>query len=178
MRCLIFGSRNLTWKHLDVMLLVASHAIRDTDESLASWMKTATDVDEEVNRFAWGQPLLTDKSKAILLNGDGPPGSSVRGAIGADKLAVFACMQRWPEGRRGMRWFPPEPKDGETWAQAAGRRNAEMVAAKPDRAYCVHENLDASKGSSMTAKMLTDAGIRFHLATVSQAGAVLKVEER
>lgn len=176
MKVLIFGSRNLTWRHMDVMLWVATHAQLATPMPLGEFIRlwAHTPASEHNTDWQW----LPESEPLRLLNGDGPPGSSVRGAIGADKLAVFACMQRWPEKRRGMRWFPPEPKEGESWAQAAGRRNAEMVATKPDRVYCVHENLDASKGSSMTAKMLTEAGIRFWLVTVSQAGAVLKVEER
>jgi hypothetical protein len=121
-------------------------------------------------------PLLPGSEALTLLNGDGPPGKE-RGAIGADKLALLACMETWPERRR-VRWFPPEPMDGETWAQAAGRRNREMVEARPDRVYAVHTNLDASKGSAMTASLLTSAGIPFSYVRVSAAGAVLEVTQR
>ena len=86
-------------------------------------------------------------------------------------------MERWPQ-RRKLRRYPATPEGTESWGQAAARRNAEMVAAKPHRVFCVHTNLDASKGSAMTSDMLKRAGIRFHLVTVTQAGAVVSVEER
>lgn len=88
-------------------------------------------------------------------------------------------MQKWWEyPRKRVRWFPPEPHGDETWAQAAGRRNRELVGAEPERAYCVHTDLDSSKGSSMTASLLRAAGIPFWYIRVTQAGAVVSVEER
>ena len=93
-------------------------------------------------------------------------------------LAVLACMESWPDDRRRMRWFPPEPQGDETWAQAAGRRNREMVETRPDRAYCIHTDLDSSRGSSMTASLLTSAGISYWYIRVSQAGALVSVERR
>jgi hypothetical protein len=166
-RVLIFGSRSLGWKHLPVFRVVAEHAMTANAPPLAEWMEMAG-----VWRLAqFVQGPLT------LLNGDGPPGKE-RGAIGADKLAVLACMEAWPETQRRMRWFPPEPKGGETWAQAAARRNREMVEAKPDRAYCIHTDLDASRGSSMTASLLKSAGLPFWYVRCSPAGAVLSVELR
>lgn len=84
----------------------------------------------------------------------------------------------WKYEKRRMRWFPPEPQGDETWAQAAGRRNREMVEAKPERVYCVHTDLDSSKGSSITASLLTSAGIPCWYIRVTQAGAVASVEER
>jgi hypothetical protein len=164
-RILIFGSRSLTWKHLPVMRLVASHAALVTPPPLEEWL-TASGVTRPVELLPG--PLQ-------LLNGDGPPGKE-RGAIGADKLAVLACMEAWPEGRRRMRWFPPEPVGNESWAEAAGRRNREMVEARPDRAYCIHTNLEASIGSSMTASLLIAAGIAYWHVWVSQAGGIVSVE--
>lgn len=181
MKVLMFGSRSLTWKHLPVFRALALHATLDlhpydTDAvpemslGLLEFMMRGGD-DEWPRVTRGGGTTLT------LLNGDGPPGKE-RGAIGADKLAVLACMEAWPEDNRRMRWFPPEPQGSETWAQAAGRRNREMVAAVPDRAYCVHTDLDSSKGSSMTAGFLKDAGLSFWYVRVSQAGALVSVEER
>lgn len=180
MRVLIFGSRSLTWKHYETMCHVSTHATLSENVPLAAFIER------------WTKPgnLLTDAERAYrhpwqphdtvltLLNGDGPPGKG-RGAIGADKLALFACMQKWWEyPRKRVRWFPPEPVGDETWAQAAGRRNREMVGARPERAYCVHTDLDSSKGSSMTASLLQSAGIRFWYVRVTQAGALVSVEER
>lgn len=174
-RVLIFGSRSLTWRHLPVFRAVALHAMLDATDSplpdLAAWIPSVADQTPDAFR------LVTTTEPLVLLNGDGPPGKE-RGAIGADKLAVLACMEAWPEERRRMRWFPPEPQGDETWAQAAGRRNREMVEAKPDRAYCIHTDLDSSKGSSMTASLLTSAGIPFWYIRVGQAGALVSVERR
>lgn len=176
MRILIFGSRSLTWKHEPIFGWIAQHALLAENEPLGEFIRTwahePASAHPDVVR-TW----LPDSEPLVLLNGDGPPGKE-RGAIGADKLAVFACMRRWDEARRRVRWFPPEPQEGETWAQAAGRRNREMVEAKPERAYCVHTDLDRSKGSSMTAELLKAAGIPFWYCKVSAAGALLSVEER
>lgn len=176
MRILIFGSRSLPWKHLPVFRALALHAyMEDTSgplPDLATWLPSEIEHAGEAS-----YRLCMASGPLVLLNGDGPPGKE-RGAIGADKLAVLACMEAWPEGQRRMRWFPPEPQGDETWAQAAGRRNREMVEAKPERAYCVHTDLDASKGSSMTASLLKSAGIPFWYVRVSQAGSVVSVEER
>lgn len=182
MRVLIFGSRSLTWKHLPVFRALALHATLDlypydTDAvpplSLGLIDHLLCGGDDEWPRVWRGD----DAFRLTLLNGDGPPGKE-RGAIGADKLAVLACMEAWPENARRMRWFPPESQGDETWAQAAGRRNRDMVEAKPDRAYCVHTDLDASRGSSMTASLLTSAGIPYWYIRVTQAGAVASVEQR
>lgn len=180
MKVLIFGSRSLTWKHYEVMCHVATHATLAENVPFAAFVERWTKpgnlltLEEAAYRFQWHPHDTT----ITLLNGDGPPGKE-RGAIGADKLALFACMQKWWEypGKR-VRWFPPESKDGETWAQAAGRRNREMVEARPERVYCIHTNLEASKGSSMTAGLLTSAGIPFWNIRVTPAGAVVSVEER
>lgn len=172
MKILIFGSRSLTWKHLPVFRALALHAMKN-HAGLPALSVELTNGILAGNLSGWPDVL----DSLILLNGDGPPGKE-RGAIGADKLAVLACMETWPESQRRMRWFPPEPQGDETWAQAAGRRNREMVEAKPGRAYCVHTDLDASKGSSMTASLLTSAGIPFWYIRATQAGAIVSVEER
>lgn len=169
MRCLIFGSRSLTGKHLPLMRLVAHHALLDRSVSLAAFIKAEGMDGIEL-------PVLPDSEPLVLVNGDGSPGKE-RGAIGADKLAVLACLDVWPE-RRKMRWFPPEPQGDETWAQAAARRDVEMAEARPDRSYCVHTDLDASKGSIITARALTERGIRFWYVRVTQAGALVSVEVR
>lgn len=180
MRVLIFGSRSLTWKHYDVMRHVATHATLAENVPYAAFVKRWTTptnkltAEEQAHVHRW----LPEDTVITLLNGDGPPGKE-RGAIGADKLAVFACMQGWWKyEKRRMRWFPPEPQGDETWAQAAGRRNRGMVETKPERVYCVHTDLDSSKGSSMTASLLKAAGIPFWYIRVTPAGAVVSVEER
>jgi hypothetical protein len=169
MKVLIFGSRSLTGKHLHLMRLITQHALLAEPPDLGAFL-AAEGMD------AQDLVLLPESESLVLVNGDGPPGKE-RGAIGADKLAVLACLETWPE-RRKMRWFPPEPKGEETWAQAAARRNQHMVASKPDRVYCVHTDLDASKGSSMTADFLKAAAITFWYVQVTTAGALVGVEER
>jgi len=174
MKVLVFGSRSLTWKHLHVFEDIAWHAVLANPWPLPEfirWIHLSPAPSE-------GGPDYSEVESITLLNGDGPPGKQ-RGAIGADKIAVLACMEKWHrQATRRIRWFPPEPREGETWAQAAGRRNREMVEAKPDRVYCVHTDLDNSAGSSMTANLLKSAGIPFWYVRVSPAGAILSVEER
>jgi len=180
MRILIFGSRSLTWRHLDVIRYCATHALLTEAVSLPEfirrWTTPTNRLSPEEQAHVWR--MAPKDSTLTLCNGDGPPGRN-RGAIGADKLASYAAMGAWWEyPNRRMRWFPPEPNEGETWAQAAGRRNREMVEAKPDRAYCIHTDLDSSKGSSMTAAFLREAGISYWYVRVTQAGALVSVEER
>lgn len=180
MKILIFGSRSLTWKHYAAMSHIATHATLAENVPFAQfverWTKPGNLLTPEEADYRY--PWHPENTVLTLLNGDGPPGKE-RGAIGADKLAVFACMQGWVKyPRKRIRWFPPEPTAGETWAHAAARRNRQMVEEMPDRAYCVHSNLDASRGSSMTASFLREAGIPFWLVTVTLAGAVVSVEER
>lgn len=176
MKVLIWGSRNLTSKHLPLFRGLARYAMLEVPPPLGAWILDAED-------GAWRRPWLPDSSPLILFNGDGPPGSKVRGAVGADKLALLACMETWPERRR-VRWFPPEPKrdatgkEVETWAQAAARRDVEMAEARPDRAFCIHENLDSSRGSIITANALTRLGLRFHYLKVTPAGDLVSVEQR
>lgn len=174
MRVLVFGSRNLTWKHLRMMRPLASHAAREACD-LALWLEQAFQVAR--NDSLWGTvPELPESEPLVLLHGDGPPGRTP-GAIGADKLAELACMEAWPERRR-VRRFPVEQRPGESWGQAADRRNGEMVAARPHRAYCVHTDLDASKGSSITAGYLTAAGIPYWYVRVTPAGELVSVAQR
>lgn len=170
MKVLIFGSRSLTWKYLPVFRALASLALFKDPPPPGPWM---LDGDDD----GWRGEYLPKDVPSNLLNGDGPPGKE-RGAIGADKLALLACMEAWPEARRRIRWFPPEPKPGETWAMAAARRDIEMAEARPDRAYCVHTDLDASKGSIITARALTERGIPYVYVRVTQAGALVSVETR
>lgn len=152
MRLLVFGSRNLTAKHLPIM-------------------RTFLSLDRMAVEGWWtvGTPIQ-------LIHGDGPPGKTP-GAIGADKLAEVAASLEWPSTRR-VRRFPPNPEGSETWAQAAARRNAEMVAMRPDVSLCFHENLDMSRGSAMTAEFLKRAGLSFTYIRVSGAGELLGVERR
>lgn len=180
MRVLIFGSRSLTWKHYDAMRHIATHATLAEDIPYADFVRRWTTPSNQLTgeELQYRYPWHPEDTVLTLLNGDGPPGKE-RGAIGADKLAMFACMREWWKyPKKRVRWFSPEPKDGETWAQAAARRNREMVEAKPQRAYCIHTNLDASKGSAMTADMLKQAGIQFWLITVKPSGEVVSVEVR
>jgi hypothetical protein len=153
---------------------MAAHAVR-ADCDLALWMQQAFQVAQEGS--LWGTvPLLPESEPLILLHGDGPPGK-VPGAIGADKLSELACMEGWP-ARRRLKRFPVEQRAGESWGQAAARRNAAMVAARPRRAYAIHTDLDASKGSSMTASFLTSAGIPYWYVRVRQSGELVSVEQR
>lgn len=175
MRALFFGDRNLTWKHLWALKVCATHALIDGPVPLASLFDRDTGPD-----LLEALPLIPESESLVCIHGDGPPGTSTPGAIGADKLAELACMETWPERRR-VRRFPPDVRPGATpeeWARAARDRNLAMVQAKPDRVYCLHANLDSSKGSRMTAEMLQNAGISFAYVRVSSAGAVLSVEMR
>lgn len=168
-RVLFFGDRNLTWRHLRVMKLCAQHAVTTSPEDLGTWLETPA---------LWLCPPVDES--VTLIHGDGPPGTSTPGAIGADKLSELACMETWPERRR-VRRFPPKVKPGATseeWARAARDRNLAMVQAKPDRIYCLHQSLDSSRGSKMTADMLGNAGLHYWHVRVSSAGAVLAVEWR
>lgn len=174
MRVLVFGSRNLTARHLPVMRrFILAEVLYCFENDMGpvplEWIddRLAHRVPDDAefrSGFLW------------LVHGDGPPGK-VPGAIGADKLAEVAASLEWPDTRR-VRRFPPAPVGDESWGTAAARRNAEMVALKPDKALCVHENLDASRGSIITADCLKRAGIPFRYVRVSSSGAVLSVEER
>jgi hypothetical protein len=172
-KVLLWGSRSLTWKHLPVFRMIAAHARQVIPPSVGEWLKTSG-VPQLAAVIPASEPL-------VLLNGDGPPGKE-RGAIGADKLAVLACMESWPEEQRRMRWFKPEDVQaknlGMSWAQAAAMRDVAMAEARPDRAYCVHTDLDASKGSIITARALTERGVPYWYVRVTQAGAFVAVEER
>lgn len=152
MRLLVFGSRNLTTRHLPAM------------RSFLSLDRLAVD-----GWWTVGGPVT-------LIHGDGPPGKTP-GAVGADKLAEIAASLEWPDTRRCRR-FPPEQQEGESWGVAAARRNAAMVAMRPDRALCFHTDLDRSKGSAMTAEFLKKAGLGYRYVRLSGAGDVLSVEER
>jgi hypothetical protein len=174
MKVLMFGSRALTWKHLHVFEDLAWHSVLIDPCPLPEFIRWI----HLSPAPAEGGPRYDEVQAATLINGDGPPGKG-RGAIGADKVAVLACMRKWwKQEKRHVRWFPPEPWDGETWGQAAARRDIEMAEARPDRAYCVHTDLDASKGSIITAWALADRGIRFWYVRVTMAGDIVSMEER
>jgi hypothetical protein len=180
LRLLVFGSRNLTARHLGVMrrfILAEALYLSRGDRAApipverilaAQSSDDLADLVPDDARFCEGT--------IWLYHGDGPPGRPP-GAIGADKLSEVAASLEWTETRRVKR-FPPEQQDGESWGQAAARRNAEMVAMRPDRALCFHENLDMSKGSAMTADFLQRAGVRFRYVRLTSAGAVVSVEDR
>lgn len=170
-RVLFFGSRNLTWKHLWVAKLCAAHAACTGTPDLGYWLEAATNPEDDV----WRCERITEQ--LTLIHGDGPPGDTP-GAVGADKLSEFACMETWPESQRRVRRFPVRPKDGEAWKVAAAKRDVAMAEAKPDLAYCIHTDLDHSKGSIITAHALQDRQRRFWYVRVSPAGELLSVEER
>lgn len=176
MRLLCFGSRSLTARHLPAMrwhmLAAASYTwtYRGTEEIVApvplDWIGPELRTREDM-RF---------HSALTLIHGDGPSGK-VRNSIGADKLSTVAALLEWPSGWRA-RAFPPEPMAGETWAAAAGRRNREMVEAFPDFALCFHTDPNLGKGSVITARLLTEAKIRWRLVLLKASGEVIKTEER
>lgn len=178
MRILIWGSRSLTWKHFGVMRAVALYASLSHvhDEcggvpplSVGLFPLLLAGGDDDWHRLPESEPL-------VLLHGDGPPGKTP-GAVGADKLAEGACMLEWPERRR-IRRFPVEQKEGETWGKAAARRDVAMAEARPDRAFCIHTDLDSSKGSIITARALTARRVGYWYVQTSASGSVLKVQKR
>jgi hypothetical protein len=179
MRLLVFGSRNLTARHLGVMrrFILAAVLYRWNEERGPIPLERILAA-RDSHDIAGMVPDDARFCEGVLWlhHGDGPPGRTP-GAVGADKLAEVAASLEWPETRRVKR-FPPNPEGGETWAHAAARRNAEMVATRPDVALCLHENLDMSKGSAMTAEFLKRAGIGYRYVRVTGAGAVVSVEDR
>lgn len=174
MRVLIWGSRSLTWKHLPVMRAVARYAILANPGSLSEWLDAAQDPAYGLASLTGS--LLPEGESLVLIHGDGPPGKTP-GAVGADKLAEGACILGWPERRR-IRRFPVEQKDGETWGKAAARRDVAMAEARPDRAFCIHTDMDSSKGSIITARALKDRRIPFWYVRTSASGSVLEVQKR
>ena len=155
------------------MRAVARYAILAREVHLPEWL----DAVSGTGVLGWkDEPLLPESEPLVLLHGDGPPGKTP-GAVGADKLAEGACMLEWPERRR-IRRFPVEQKEGETWGKAAARRDWAMAEARPDRAFCIHSDLDSSKGSIITARALKDRRIPFAYIRVSAAGSVLEVQKR
>lgn len=192
MKVLVFGSRNLTARHLPAMRrFIAAEGLykyqyipTKDDTGEGAWderpMPLPLDLIMRARDSRDIQSLLPDDASLhgslVLIHGDGPPGKAP-GALGADKLAEIAASLEWPDTRRCRR-FPPEQAEGESWGQAAARRNAAMVARRPDRALCFHTDLDRSRGSSMTAEFLKKAGLGFRYVRLSGAGEVLTVEER
>lgn len=176
-KILVFGSRSLTARHLPAMrwhmLAAASYTwtYRGTEEVVSpiplGWIGPELRAREEDMRF---------HSALTLIHGDGPPGK-VPGCVGADRLSEIAASLEWPETRR-VRRFPPEPMAGETWAAAAGRRNREMVDARPDFAICFHADPNLGRGSAITARLLTEAKIRWRLVLMKANGEIVKIEDR
>lgn len=191
MKVLIFGSRSLTWKHLPFFRAVALHSMLDVLAYSGGARAVPPMSADMVAQLAAGgdDEWPRHREFMLLLNGDGPPGRG-RGAIGADKMALLACMETWPEktpdGKQGrkVRWFPPEPKkdedDNETeaWGQAAARRDVEMAEERPDRAYCIHTDLDSSRGSIITANALKARRLPLHYLRVTPGGELVSVELR
>ena len=170
MRVLVFGSRNLTTRHFWLMRLVLHHSmLADPLPDLETFLRTSGMDAQEL-------ALLPDTESLVLINGDGPPGKQ-RGAIGADKLAVLAASDVWPDRKR-MRWHEVMPGPGEDWGTAAVRRDLEMAEDSPDRCYCVHTDLDASKGSAVAARALSRLSIPLNYVRVTQAGALVSVQLR
>lgn len=175
MKLLVFGSRSLTARHLPVMRwhMLAAALYRLDREDMGSipleWING--DLPSRM-----GDDACFVNGPLALIHGDGPPGK-VRNSIGADKLSTVAALLEWPSGWRA-RTFPPEPIAGETWAAAALRRNAEMVKARPDYALCFHTDPGLGRGSAHTARLLTEANIRWRLILMRQTGDVVYVEDR
>lgn len=152
MRVLVFGSRSLGVRHLDVMV-----------ERLEAVAQVALP----------GKPL-------VLVHGAGPPGKAP-GAIGADMLSEVAAHLAWRGHAWAVRRYPVEPVGAETWAQAARRRNLEMVRSQPDMALCFHTDEGLGRGSRHTARALEEArpaGSRYLLVLMTAAGAVAREEQR
>lgn len=149
MRVLVFGSRNLTARHVAAMIA-------------------------EMKAVADGCP---EGGRLVLVHGAGPRGTTP-GAIGADMLSEVAAQFAWVGRARGVRRFPVEPKNGETWGAAAIRRDGEMVALKPERALCFHTDPGLGKGSAATARMLTAAGLHYVFIHLTVDGQVLNREGR
>ena len=174
MRLLVFGSRNLTARHLPAMRRYILASVLYSFEHDMGPVPLEWIDDSLASRVPDDAEFLP--GPLFLLHGDGPPGKTP-GAVGADKLAEVAASLEWPDTRRCRR-FPPDQQEGESWGQAAARRNAAMVAMRPDRALCFHTDLDRSRGSAMTAEFLTRAGLHYRYVKLSNAGEVLTVEER
>lgn len=176
MRVLMWGSRSLTWKHLPVMRAVARYATFVRQPDLGLWLPEAlADADSRV----WAEEWLPESEPLVLIHGDGPPGKTP-GAVGADKLAEGACFLEWPE-RRVLRRYPVDAPPGAThqeWSRAAAKRDVAMADARPDRAFCIHTDLDSSKGSIITARALTARRIGYWYVQTSASGSVLKVQKR
>lgn len=183
MKILFWGSRSLTWKHLPLARALAHHALMPFESGNAEPPLTLKMLEVMAGQPGSAWPRIPSDEPLVLLSGDGPPGKE-RGAIGADKLCLLACMETWPEARadgsrrRSVRWFPVEPEGQETWAAAAHRRSVAMGRAKPDRAYCIHTDLDSSKGSIITADELKKAGRPFWYVRTKQSGELVSVELR
>lgn len=182
LRVLMWGSRSLTWRHLPVFRALALHSTLSTGFHAEPGGVPLMSMD--LLRFLMGggdDEWTRHGMPMCLLNGDGPPGKE-RGAVGADKLALLAAMEVWPEAQRRVRWYKPEDlqakQPGLTWGQAAAMRDIAMAEARPHRAYVVHTNLEASRGSIIAARALHERGLAFWYVHVKPSGDVVAVEER
>jgi hypothetical protein len=153
---LLFGSSGLTYKHLRTV---------------------ASELDMEKMR-AWG----VDFSRGVrIVNGDGPPsnrGVDRRGTIGADRLVLCALQLAWDGVNIRMSWHPVRQQQGETWGEAAIRRDREMAALRPDRALCFHTDPNLGKGSAVTAHALQQNGVPLRVVLMTEAGALVDVSDR
>lgn len=151
MRVLVFGSRNLTAKHVPSM----------------------------VKRLRKVAAMVARDDELVLVHGDGPPGKSTPGAIGADKLSEVAALIAWWGRPWKVKRHPVEQQGDETWGQAAHRRNEAMAhTAKPVLAECFHTDAKLGKGSADTAALLHREGVGYHFTHLTTKGEVVAEEER
>lgn len=179
MKVLFFGTRNASPKWLEVMRLCVQHAACEQDFSLKDWLESdhLSRVAAFARRELW---LVREQTPLRFLHGDGPPGEAKPGKgcpVGVDRLSEVAVVLEAPRHARVLR-FPVQQAAGESWAMAAARRNQAMVKQLPDRAYCLHTDLDASKGSTITAGFLKAARLPFWYVRLTPAGKLVSVEER
>lgn len=152
MRVLVFGSRNLGARHLNAM----------------------------VETLAWAVREAAAEEKLVLVHGVGPRGKRP-GAIGADMLSEVAALLAWRGRPRGVRRVPVAPQAGESWAQAAARRNLAMVAMKTELSLCFHTDERLGRGSLITAQALEanrPEGSRYLLVLLNEQGTILRKEQR
>lgn len=152
MRVFVFGSRNLTAVHVDAMR-------------------------QHLERVAQGLPA---EEKLVLIHGSGPPGKEP-GAIGADRLSEVAAHLAWRGRPRAVRRFPVKPEAGESWPQAAARRDVAMASTEHELALCFHTDVRLGRGSAITAQALEQrkpAGQRYLLVLLRSDGSVAMEEQR
>lgn len=149
MKVLVFGSRNLTARHLDAMV-------------------------EKLRAIA---AVVPAEERLVLIHGAGPFGTTP-GAIGADRLSEVAAHLAWSGRDRGVRRYPVMQAPDESWGRAAIRRDRQMAERTLDRAVCFHTDPNLGKGSACTAACLTRLGKPYTLVLLGGDGRVLQEEER